>query len=179
MTQKKLDKWDSLERELFRLEERAMYSSQAQFEQSKLWRGVNLIIGGPAAIIAAISAATGLATVANRVLAAYLALIAAGLGALATILNSNRRSEKSHEDANTYLEIQTIARQTRKIDLPLMSYEEARKKLDELSNMIDETNKGADLPSFYAYWRCKRNIKKGRQEYLIDEEGTSNGQDSR
>lgn len=162
---------DSIEAELKRLEESAAYSSQAQFEQAKFWRGLNLLIGAPAAILAAISGTAGLSSVSNRVMAAYLALIAAGLGALITILNTNRRTTQAHSAANAYLEVQTASRQLREIDLPVISYDDARTQLQELTARRDEINKTADIPAFFAYWKGKRNIHKGRQTYLVDTQG--------
>jgi hypothetical protein len=37
----------AIERELRRLEESAEYSAQSQFEQTKQWHGVNLLLGLP------------------------------------------------------------------------------------------------------------------------------------
>lgn len=67
-------------RELLRLDESAAYIGQSQFQQAKFWRGINLVVGIPAAMLAAVSGAAGLSSVANRVIAAYLAFAAAGLG---------------------------------------------------------------------------------------------------
>jgi Mrp family chromosome partitioning ATPase len=119
-------------------------------------------------VLAAIAGATGLASVSNRITAAYLALAAAGLGALVTALNTDRRTTQAHSAANAYLEVQTAARQLREVDLENIEYEEARTKLHELTARRDEINKQADIPAFYAYWKGKRNIKKNRQKYGQD-----------
>ena len=166
----------SIEIELKRIEESAMYSSQSQFEQAKFWRSINLILGVPAAVLAAIAGATGLAAATNRVTAAYLALAAAGLGALVTTLNTNRRSTQAHSAANAYLEVQTTSRQLYEIDLPNSTYQEARTQLQELTARRDEINKTADIPAFYAYWKGKKNIKKDRQKNKVDKKkDTKNG----
>lgn len=154
-----------IKEELKTLEESAMFSSQSQFEQAKFWRGVNILLGVPAAVLAAIAGATGLASVSNRVSAAYLALAAAGLGALVTALNTDRRTTQAHSAANAYLEVQTGARQLREVDLDVIDYEEARTRLQELTARRDEINKQADIPAFFAYWKGKRNIEKNRQKY--------------
>lgn len=52
---------EAIEAELLRLEEGAMHSAQAQSEQAKQWRGVNLGVGLPARVLAAIEGATALA----------------------------------------------------------------------------------------------------------------------
>ncbi|WP_083889465.1 SLATT domain-containing protein [Nocardia pneumoniae] len=166
---------EAIKQELDRLEESAMYSAQGQFEQAKLWRSINLLVGIPAALLAAVSGATGLADAANRIVAAYLALGSAGLSALVTLLNGNRRTQQAHSAANAYLEVQTAARQRREIDLPVLLFDEARAQLAELTARRDEINKTADIPSRFAYRRAGRNISGGGQTYAIDEEEGKNG----
>src|SRR5437879_2857865 len=106
----------AIEKELRRIEEAALYSGQSQFQQAKIWRTVNIGLGAPASILAAVSAGTGLASAGARTLAAVLALIAAGLGAVMTTLNSNRRAEQLHISANAYLKLQNDARVARTIE---------------------------------------------------------------
>lgn len=155
--------------ELKRVEESAMYSAQSQFEQAKIWRGTNLVIGGPAAVLAAISGGAGLADAGNRTLAAVLALVAAGLGAIVTTLNAAGRADRAHSSANTYLAIQTDARQLRNIDLPAMEPEAARQALADLTSRQQEANVSADIPARIAYRLAKRNIEKtGGQTYAVD-----------
>ncbi len=57
--------------ELDRLEESAMFSSQAQFEQAKHWRRVNYVLGIPATGLAAANGGTELATATNHFAAGY------------------------------------------------------------------------------------------------------------
>jgi len=59
----------AIEDELLRIEEGATYSSQSQFEQAKLWRGTNLVLGVPAAALAGVAGATALASTTGRVTA--------------------------------------------------------------------------------------------------------------
>lgn len=159
---------EALRDELLRLEESATYSAQSQFEQSKIWRGTNLVIGGPAAVLAAIAGGTGLASASNRTTAAVMALISAGLGAVVTTLNAASRADRAHTAANSYLSIQTEARQLRNLDLPSMELTDARSKLDELTTRLQEINVGADIPSRIAYRLGKKNIKRGGQTYQAD-----------
>lgn len=158
----------AIEAELHRLEESATYSSQMQFEQAKLWRGVNLGLGLPASTLAAVSGATALASTAGRLAAGVLALAAAGFGAVLTTVNSSHRMNQSASAANAYLEIQTAARQAREIDLPVLSIEEARGVLAELTARRDEQNKTAEPPGRRAYRRAKANITGGGQDYAVD-----------
>jgi hypothetical protein len=159
-------------REVYRMHESAMWSSQAQFEQMKLWRSMNILLGVPAAVLAAISAGTGLAAEQVTTLPSVLAFFAAGFGAALTTLNPSRRVSQAQASANAYLELQTDSRQLLTIDLSGMRRDEARERLATLTARRDEVNKTADPPSLYARWRADRNIKRGGQTYEVDTNGS-------
>jgi hypothetical protein len=59
--------------------------------------------------------------------------VSAGLGAILTTINAAHRMNQAAAAANAYLEVQTAARQTRVVDLPYQSIEEARATLAELA----------------------------------------------
>ncbi len=158
----------AVEAELSRIEESAQYSAQSQFEQTKRWRAVNLWLGLPASVTAAVAGATALADTAGRIPAGILALVAAAFGAVLTTVNASHRMNQACSAANAYLEIQTAARQLRDIDLPHMPLDEARAALGELTARRDEQNKTAEPPSKRAYKRGKRNIEAGGQRYQVD-----------
>jgi hypothetical protein len=157
-----------IESELQRLEESAMHSAQTQFERTKQWRAVNLILGLPASVLAALAGATALASTAGRITAGILALAAAGFGAILTTVNASHRTNQASAAANAYLEIQTAARQARLIDLPDQTTDEARATLAELTARRDEQNRTAEVPGRRAYKKGRRNITKGNQTYKID-----------
>jgi hypothetical protein len=154
--------------ELKRIEESALYSGESQFEQAKLWRGINLMLGAPAAALAAIAGATALASTSGRLAAGIIALVAAGLGAVATTLNAPHRSKESQDSGNAYLALLSDCRITRTIELPTSSDAGAQAALATLRSQQDAINRKATPPSFYAYWRAKRNIERGRQTYEVD-----------
>lgn len=158
---------DALAVEIERLEKNAMFSSQSQFEQSKLWRSVNLVLGAPAAALAAAAGGTGLATATNHVLPAVLALIAAALGAVVSAVGAPRRASHASASGNAYLALQTEARQLRVVDLgmPGVTASAVRERLADLTDRYNKVNAAAEPPSSYAYWRAKKNIEKGRQEH--------------
>jgi hypothetical protein len=163
------DRRQAIERELRRLEESAEYSAQSQFEQTKQWRGVNLLLGLPASVLAAVAGATALAATAGRIAAGILAIAAAGFGAILTTVNASPRMNQASSAANAYLEIQTAARQAREIDLPYLGVDEARQMLAELTARRDEQNKTADPPNRRSYKRAKGIIEKhGGQAYAAD-----------
>jgi hypothetical protein len=158
-------------KELHRLHESLMWSSQVQFEQMKLWRAMNILLGTPAAVLAAASGGTGLASGGGATVPSVLALIAAGFGAALTTLNPSRRVSQAQASANAYLELQTEARQFLLIDVPTLSAKDAREHLTQLTARRDEVNKTADPPGAYARWRATRNLKSGGQTYEVDSEG--------
>lgn len=145
-----------------------MYSAQNQFEQAKQWRGVNLIFGLPASVLAAVSGATALASTAGRVWAGLLALGAAAFGAVLTTVNASHRTNQASSAANAYLEIQTAARQARLLDLPVADIEDVRATLAEITARRDEQNKTAEPPNRWARRRAQKNITEGGQTYEVD-----------
>ncbi len=159
----------ALSREISKIEESATYSAQGQFEQGKRWRTVNLLLGAPAAILAAISGATALGDAMSSTWVGVLALISAALGATHTTLNASHRQETAQTAANLYLEIQTAARQLRELDLAHLDYPAARAVLADLTTRRDEVNRTADPISRFAYRRAQKNINSGGQDYAVDQ----------
>ncbi|WP_369028999.1 SLATT domain-containing protein [Streptomyces adonidis] len=166
------DSHRAIAEEAERIHESALFSAQGQFEQAKLWRLINLIIGVPAAILGAIAGGTSLAGSEWGNWPGYLALTAAALTATLTTVNASRRMTQAQSSGNAYLQLQTQARQFLAIDLVDMPKEDARTILQNLTNSRDELNKTADPPGRIAYWRAKRNISRGGQRYAVDREGS-------
>ncbi|MFI1966940.1 SLATT domain-containing protein [Streptomyces pathocidini] len=160
---------ESIARELKRIEESAMCSAQAQFEQTKQWRGINLLLGLPASLLAAIAGTAALVNASGRVAAGVVALASAGFGAMLTTINASHRMNQAAAAANAYLEIQTASRQVREVDLPDLSVEEARGVLAELTARRDEQNKTAEPPNRRSYKKAQENIRSGGQSYAVDE----------
>lgn len=154
--------------ELRRIEESAVHSAQTQFSSSKFWRGLNIVLGVPAAALAAIAGATGLADSTDSHAGAVVALIAAGLTAVMTTLNAAQRAEQSRVSANAYLALQGDARVLRTIDLPHLDSVEARRRLGELIDRRNAINDTAPVPGLLAYLFGRRNLTKGRQSYEVD-----------
>jgi len=163
----------AIEDELRRLEESSMYSGQIQFEAAKQWRSINLTLGIPASVLAAVSGATALAATTGRIVAGILALVSAAFGAILTTVNAAHRMNQSAAAANAYLEIQTAARQTRLIDLSYMNIDDVRAILGELTARRDEQNKKVEPPSRRAYQKARNNISSGGQTYAVDTSMTS------
>jgi hypothetical protein len=154
--------------ELQRIEESAMWSAQGQFEQAKLWRSLNLMLGIPASALAAVSGVTALASTAGRVPAGVVAIAAAAIGTVLTTINAGQKAAKATAAANAYLEIQTAARQARLLDLPSLNMEAVRSLVAKLTARRNEVNKAADPINRIAYLRAKKVLAAGGQEYAVD-----------
>lgn len=164
--------------EASRIHESAMYSAQAQFEQAKIWRGVNLGLGAPAAALAAIggsailgSGSTSFFGVKASLFGGILSLLAAAMTAILTTVNASRRHAQSQESGNAFLQLQTTARQFVLVDIRKYDYETARDTLSDLTASRNDLNKTADVPSRWAYRRGDKNINSvGGQSYAVDKE---------
>lgn len=163
--------------EALRIHESALYSGQSQFEQAKIWRGINLWLGAPAAALAALGGSAVLASdswkigeVPASAIGGSLALAAAALTAILTTVNASRRQTQSQSSGNAFLQLQTAARQFATIDISRLNYDDARDELKSLTNSRDELNKTADVPSRRAYKKAQKNIGiDGGQTYVIDD----------
>jgi hypothetical protein len=145
-----------------------MYSAQTQFSSAKFWRGLNLALGVPAAMLAAVAGTSVLANAVSANTGAAISLVAAAMTAVLTSLNAAQRAEQSRVAANAFLSLQSAARVLRTVDIATLAGAEARQRLEELAQRRDSVNEAAPLPSFLAYKLGRRNIVKGRQEYDVD-----------
>jgi len=76
------------------MQEEAERQAKAARQRGSIWTSVNYLLGVPAAALAAISAATGLATATGRIPAAIIALASAGVAAVAAFLNGSKRAQE-------------------------------------------------------------------------------------
>jgi hypothetical protein len=159
---------DKLRDEAQRVHESAMYSAQNQFEYSKSWRRVDRWLGGSAALIAAASGAGGLSEVISAKWAGLVALLAAGLGAVATALGAPKAKDRAHSSANAFLALQQDARIFLKVDLDNLEADDAREQLRTLVARQQELNATAEIPSARAWKKAQKNVADGRQSYEAD-----------
>jgi hypothetical protein len=165
--------------EALRIHESAVYSSQAQFEQAKIWRALNIWLGAPAAVAAALAASailggsdqTMLFGIRGHTLAGLLALLSAALSSILTTVNASRRTTQCQASGNAFLQLQTEARQLIFVDLKHLNFEDARERLESITNSRNELTKTADPAGRFAYRKAKRNLEKqGGQTYEVDTE---------
>ena len=77
-----------IRKEVQRVEESARYASETQFEYAKRWRRVDRLIGGAAAVLAAVAGVGGLADQLSARWAGFVAILAAGVGAVAASIGA-------------------------------------------------------------------------------------------
>lgn len=158
----------AIKKEANRVHEAVLYSAQGQFEQAKMWNKRSLILGIPASGIAGVGGVVGLATTIGKVPVAIMALVAAFLSSILTVLNYSKKIDQAHSSANAYLALQQDARIFIDIDLDILPTDEAREVLSKLVARQQEINGTALIPSPKAYKQAKVNIKSGGQNYKAD-----------
>ncbi|WP_257226411.1 SLATT domain-containing protein [Rhodococcus opacus] len=160
------------------MHESALYSAQYQLEQAKIWRAINLWLGAPAAVSAALAGSAILSSSDNGTLlgasnelgAGLLALFSAALSSILTTVNASRRTTQSQASGNAFLQLQTESRQFILVDLKHLSFDDARARLESITTSRNELNSTADPVGRLAYWKAKRNIEKsGGQTYAVDD----------
>lgn len=160
---------EAISRQLSKIEEAVMWSAQGQLEAAKLWRTVNLCVGVPAAILAAIAGVTALVSTTGRIVAGIVAIVAAGLGAVVPSLNAPKRAEVAEAAGDKYLAIQQDAAIARDVDLPGRHVNDSRQILSQLAERQQDVNADATAIPRLAYRRARRNIEReGGQAYRVD-----------
>ncbi|MFE3170662.1 SLATT domain-containing protein [Amycolatopsis sp. NPDC059090] len=144
------------------LQELALIQIQAndiasmQFMQAKVWRVVNMLLGLPAAGVAAIAGGLALSGPSHAQAVGILALTSAVVGSFQTVLGAQRRQMESERSGNSYLEVRNSARRLAELDLRNLSYDQARRRLDEIAMRQEEINRSSSPPSSIAIRRGKR-----------------------
>ena len=152
-----------------RVHEAAMWSSQSQFEQAKIWSKRNTLLGVPSTGLAAVAGVAGLADLLGNVWTGALAITASFLTAILTTLNYSKKIDQAHASANAYLALQQDARIFVEVDSKEGNIEELRELLAKLVARQQEINSTAHIPSPKARNRAEKNINDGRQRYEVDE----------
>jgi hypothetical protein len=155
-------------KEAKRVHEAAMWSSQSQFEQAKIWSKRNTFLGVPSSGLAAVAGIGGLADLFGNVWTGALAITASFLTAILTTLNYSKKIDQAHSSANAYLSLQQDARIFVEVDSKEGSVKTLREGLSELVARQQEINGTAHIPSPKARERAEKNIKDGRQSYEVD-----------
>ncbi|MGH2460422.1 MAG: SLATT domain-containing protein [Chloroflexota bacterium] len=156
---------DEIRREAEKVHEAATYASETQFEYAKNWRRVDRWLGSASAALAAVAGVGGLSQVLTAKWAGLIAVLAALVGAVAASISAPKTKEKASVAANSYRALQQDVRVFLRIDLGAMSSEDARQKLQELVDRLQQLNREAEIPSKKAWERARAQIEGGSQRY--------------
>lgn len=161
---------DELSKEANRVHESATYASETQFEYAKRWRRVDRWIGSASAAVAAVAGIGGLSQVFSARWAGFIAVLAAGMGAVAASIGAPQTKEKAAGSATSYRALQQDARIFLNIDLAILSDDDARTQLQQLIDRAQQLNRDTEIPSSGSWKRAKRSIESGSQKYEADEQ---------
>jgi len=155
---------DAIEREALRIEEDCRYSGKGHLNSSDIWKIIHYCLGVPTAGLAALAALSNLpewATTTCGVLAALLA-------GVITFFNPGNEQGRHRKSGNQFLALGKKVRRFREIDLPSFQEEDARTRLEELSEERDSLNDTAPSILWCAYQKAKSGIEAGEADYAVD-----------
>lgn len=158
---------NALYSEARRIEEDSEYSAKRHFNTCDLWTWGHYLLGGPAAILAAL--ATTAIVKNNTGWAQLLALAAALFSGLLTFLKPNDRAAQHRTVGNQYLALRNDARIFRHIDLR-EAVDEGKKaeRLRRLAQRRTDLNGSAPTTPNWAFQKARKGIEEGEATYKVD-----------
>jgi hypothetical protein len=143
----------SLGAELYWIEETCSCAAVCQEETARVWRAVNISLGGAAVLSSGVAGSMMLAGSPYGIAAGALALVAALLSTLIGMLGPARRESQAVESAKAFESVQALARQARQVDLAGQYFEQAREELATLTERWQAVNRAAVPVSRWARLR--------------------------
>lgn len=143
----------SLGAELYWIEETCSCATQCQEETARVWRAINISLGGAAVLTSGVAGSMMLAGSSYGIVAGALALVAALLSTLIGMLGPARRESQAVESAKAFESVQALARQARQVDLAGQYFEQAREELANLTERWQAVNQAAVPVSRWARLR--------------------------
>ncbi|GAA2112449.1 SLATT domain-containing protein [Actinomadura alba] len=144
--------------ELRRIEENCACAARGQAETVKIWRAAHVWLGTFAVLTAGVAGSVMLAAPRFAVCSGTLALVAAMLATVLSVVGPARRESQAVEAARAFQAVAMLSRQARQVDLPGQPFEQARHTLGELTERWQNAN-GSALPApRWAQRRAERGI---------------------
>ena len=162
------DRTTAIRQEAERIHETAKLASETQFEFAKRWRRADRVIGTASATLAAVAGVGGLSQFLSARWAGFVAVLAAGAGAVSASIGARQSKEKASVAANAYRGLQQDLRVFLEIDLDAMDVGNARERLQQLIARSQQLNREAEIPSPKAWAKAKEQIEGGSQNYEAD-----------
>lgn len=155
--------------EFCRIEEVCSRASRAQWETVRIWRVINLGLGASAVVAAGVAGSVVLAGDRYPIIAGALALVAAMLTTIISMVGPARKENQAVEAAKAYQSAETAARQSRQVDLPGHSFAQARQSLGELTERWHAANRTATPVPRWAQRRAGRGAYvRSAEEVMTD-----------
>lgn len=168
---------DPILAEALRIEEDTNYSGRSNFAAAASSDRLHLLLGAPAAVLAAAAGTTALADL--PWIAAACAFSATLLGALHTFLRADKRAAQHQTIGAEYIDLRNEARIFCTIDYPSLSDEERRTRIHELSARRSELNRSTPRVPRRAFKKARASIERGDTNYEVDAEPAENADGSR
>ncbi|HEY0539860.1 MAG TPA: hypothetical protein VGD53_15905 [Actinoallomurus sp.] len=153
--------------EFCRIEEICSRAARAQWETVRIWRVINLGLGSTAVIAAGVAGSVVLAGDRFPVMAGALALVAAMLTTIISMVGPARKENQAVEAAKAYQSAETAARQARQVDLPGHTFAQARQGLCDLTERWHAANRTATPVPRWAQRRAGRGAYGHRAEEIM------------
>ncbi len=153
--------------EFCRIEEICSRAAQAQAETVRIWRVINLGLSATAVLAAGVAGSIVLASDRYPILAGGLALLAAMLTTIVSMVGPARKENQAVEATKAYQSAETAARQARQVDLPGHTFVQARQSLGELTERWHAANRGATPVPRWAQRRAVHPKYAERQEEAL------------
>lgn len=158
--------------EFHRIEETCARGARGQNETARVWRAVNLWLGSAAVLTSGVAGSLVLATGSLGRVAGGLALGAALLTTIISMVGPARRENQAAEAAKSFQSVQTLSRQARQVDLPGQPFDEARQALADLTDRWQGVNGAAVPVPRWVQRRAERDTRgDGPDEAMIDHMG--------
>ena len=129
--------------ELHRIEHACARGAREQGDAARLWRVINLGLGAASVLTSGVAGSLVLATGSLDPVAGGMALGAALLTTIISMVGPARRENQAAEAAKAYQTVQTLTRQACQVDLPGQRFEQARQALAELTERWHTVNRAA------------------------------------
>ena len=159
---------DELKAEADRVHEAALWASESQYANCKMWRTADAIIGVSAAVFAGVAGVAGLADLVTAQLAGGIAIAAAALGAVSTSLGAGRTASKSTVAGNQYRNLQQDVRVFQCVEMLSLAEVDAEGRLKQLIKRQQDLNESSPVPTALAFRMAGKNINRGGQKYEVD-----------
>lgn len=153
--------------EASRIEEDTTHSSCGHFEACKPWAHLNLWLGIPVTVAAAVGGVTALK---DEPAAASLIAFAVAAGTAMMTFLAPRERHKLHADCgNSYSSLRNEVRVFRNIECQLGApIAELHKRLQEFAKRRDELNATSPIIPERAFKRARTGIEEGQKTHQVD-----------